>query len=64
MFRVFIPFLIGAMPAVLRYDGSKKDFIELFILAFRKSLNISELLLIVLVRMSFSGGDQFDPSPS
>ena len=40
------------MFAVLRYDGNKEDFIELFILTYRKSLNTSELLLIILVGMS------------
>ena len=40
------------MSAILRHDGNKEDFIELFILTYRKSLNISELLLIILVGMS------------
>ena len=31
------------MSTVLRYDGDKKDFIELFILKY-KSLNMPELL--------------------
>ena len=40
------------MSAILRHDGNKKDFIKLFILTYRKSLNMSELLLIILVEMS------------
>ena len=42
---------MGVISAVLRHDGNK-DFIELFILTYRKSLNMSELLLIILVGMS------------
>ena len=40
------------MSVVLRHDGNKEGFIELFILTYRKSLNVSELLLIILVGMS------------
>ena len=36
----------------LRHVGDKKDFIKLLILTYRKSLNISELLLIILMRIS------------
>ena len=32
------------MNTVLKHDGNKEDFIELFILTYRKSLNMSELL--------------------
>ena len=39
------------MTAVLRHDGNKEDFIKPFILTYRKSLNMSELLLIILVGM-------------
>ena len=42
------------MPAVLRHGGNKEDFIEVFILTYRKSLNMSELLYIILVGMSES----------
>ena len=40
------------MSAVLRHGGNKEDFTELFILTYRKSLNMSELLLMILVGMS------------
>ena len=40
------------MSAILRHDGNKKDFIKLFMLMYRKSLNISELLLIILIGIS------------
>ena len=40
------------MPADLWQDGSKEDFIELFILTYRKSLNMSQLLLVILMGMS------------
>ena len=40
--------MIGVMSAILRHDGNKEDFIEPFILTYRKSLNMSELLLIIL----------------
>ena len=40
------------MSAALRHDGNKEDFIELFTLTYRKSLNMSKLLLIILVGMS------------
>ena len=41
------------MAAVLRHDGKKEDFIELVILMYRKSLNMSELVLIILALMAF-----------
>ena len=41
------------MAAVLRHDGKKEDFIELFILMYRKSLNMSELVLIILALKAF-----------
>ena len=41
------------MVAVLRHDGEKEDFIELFILMYRKSLNMSELVLIILALKAF-----------
>ena len=40
------------MSAVLRHDGNKEDFMELFIPTYRKSVNMPDLLLIVLVGMS------------
>ena len=39
------------MSAVLRHDGNKEDFIELSKLTYKKPLNVSELLLIILVGM-------------
>ena len=43
---------MGVMSAVLGHGVNKKDFIELFILTYRKSLNMSELLIRILVGMS------------
>ena len=43
---------IGVMSAVLRHGRNKEDFTGLFVLTYRKSLNMSELFLIILVRMS------------
>ena len=40
------------MFATLKHNGNKEDFIELFILTYRMSLNIPDLLIIILVEMS------------
>ena len=40
------------MFAALKHNGKKEDFIELFILTYRMSLNIPDLLIIILVEMS------------
>ena len=42
------------MSAVLSHDGKKENFIKLFILMHRKTLNMSELLLITLGMFEFS----------
>ena len=40
------------MFAALKHNGNKEDSIELFILTYRMSLNIPDLLIIILVEMS------------